>query len=451
MKTPTQCSGLFFRAADLIIVTSIGYITYWARFNTWQLQGEYKNILALGAVIMLLICSHQKIYQSWRGHYGFSLFSRLSTCWLTSSLLLICFILFSHQGEYYSRLWLGTWLVGSWLSAITIRLFAYYILAIRRTKGGNKSNVFIFGGKDKASQIENQFKLYNWAGFRISGTLDLKDACKLTEQELLYLVGDSDEVWITASIKNSEKVSELYYKLQNCTKNIRYVPNLSDLRLLNHKVGNIVGLHTIDLSTSPLDGSSGLIKRLEDLFLGSLIFIGLLPIMLVIAIAVKLTSKGPVIFKQHRHGIDGKPIKIYKFRSMKVHQEENNEVTQAKKNDSRLTPIGGFLRKTSLDELPQFYNVIQGRMSIVGPRPHAIQHNEYYANLVQSYMKRHKVKPGITGWAQVNGLRGETDTLDKMEKRVEHDLFYIDNWSFWFDIKIITLTILYILRHKNAY
>jgi exopolysaccharide biosynthesis polyprenyl glycosylphosphotransferase len=164
-----------------------------------------------------------------------------------------------------------------------------------------------------------------------------------------------------------------------------------------------------------------------------------------------VSSRGPIIFKQLRHGWDGKPVKIYKFRTMAVHKEAPGCVTQASKNDARVTKFGAFLRATSLDELPQFINVIQGRMSIVGPRPHALEHNEQYKDQIDDYMKRHKVKPGITGWAQINGWRGETDTLDKMKKRVEYDLYYIENWSLWFDLKIIVRTLFTGFAHKNAY
>src|SRR5690606_6359672 len=172
-----------------------------------------------------------------------------------------------------------------------------------------------------------------------------------------------------------------------------------------------------------------ILKRVEDLVLGTLITIVIVPVCLLIAILIKLTSKGPVIFKQYRMGINGRRFKVYKFRSMEVHEEGSGHVTQARFGDPRITRLGAFLRRTSLDELPQFYNVLQGRMSIVGPRPHALAHNDYYKDIVESYMQRHKVKPGITGWAQVNGYRGETDTVEKMENRVAYDLWYIDNWS----------------------
>ena len=173
--------------------------------------------------------------------------------------------------------------------------------------------------------------------------------------------------------------------------------------------------------------------------------------MLVIGIAIKLTSRGPIMFRQQRYGWNGEVIWVYKFRSMVVHREADFQVSQASKNDKRVTPLGAFLRRTSLDELPQFINVLQGRMSIVGPRPHAVVHNEYYKDLVPGYMLRHKVKPGITGWAQISGFRGETDTIEKMEKRVACDLYYIENLSVWLDLKIIVLTVFKGFVHKNAF
>jgi putative colanic acid biosynthesis UDP-glucose lipid carrier transferase len=210
------------------------------------------------------------------------------------------------------------------------------------------------------------------------------------------------------------------------------------------------GIPTISIYEDPFDSASGWVKRLEDVVVSSLILIMISPVMVAIAAAIKLTSPGPVFFKQRRYGARGDEIMVWKFRTMTV-LEDGDVIRQASKNDTRVTKVGAFLRRTSLDELPQFINVLQGTMSIVGPRPHATAHNEYYRNLIPGYMLRHKVKPGITGWAQINGYRGETDTLEKMEKRVEYDLRYIKNWSFWFDIKIILATVFKGFVDKNAY
>ena len=232
--------------------------------------------------------------------------------------------------------------------------------------------------------------------------------------------------------------------------NIRLVPDWFSLKLLNHGVSEAVGIPMLDLSYSPVAGSVRLTKAIEDLVLGAIIFMLISPLLVFIAIAVKATSPGPVLFKQKRHGWNGEVINVYKFRSMFVH-ENKGAVAQATRSDARVTPLGSFLRRSSLDELPQFFNVLQGRMSIVGPRPHAVEHNDYYKELVPRYMLRHKVKPGITGWAQINGFRGETDTLEKMEKRVEYDLYYIEHMSVWLDLKIIALTLFKGFRHQNAY
>ncbi|HCB0013713.1 TPA: exopolysaccharide biosynthesis polyprenyl glycosylphosphotransferase, partial [Klebsiella pneumoniae] len=199
-----------------------------------------------------------------------------------------------------------------------------------------------------------------------------------------------------------------------------------------------------------LNGINMVFKRLEDIIVSSLILVLISPVLCIIACAVKFSSPGPIIFRQVRYGMDGKPIKVWKFRSMTV-MENDNKIIQATKNDVRITKVGKFLRSTSLDELPQFFNVLFGQMSVVGPRPHAVAHNEQYRTLIQGYMLRHKVKPGITGLAQINGWRGETDTLDKMKKRIEFDLIYIRGWSIWLDLKIIFLTIFKGFVNKSAY
>lgn len=222
-----------------------------------------------------------------------------------------------------------------------------------------------------------------------------------------------------------------------------YSAHISQLRMF----GNI---QTISIFTSPFDGEGAVLKRIEDIILGLFFTLLSLPAMLIVAIGIKLTSPGPVLFKQNRYGLNGKQIQVWKFRTMRV-MENSAVVTQATRNDPRITKFGAFLRKTSLDELPQFINVLQGRMSIVGPRPHAVAHNEQYRVLVENYMIRHKVKPGITGLAQINGFRGETDTLDKMEKRIQFDLQYIQSWSLLLDLKIIFLTFFRGFVGKNAF
>jgi putative colanic acid biosynthesis UDP-glucose lipid carrier transferase len=245
---------------------------------------------------------------------------------------------------------------------------------------------------------------------------------------------------------------EVLSELRHSTSFIRFVPNIFQLKLLfGQNLPSVAGVPVLDINTSPMSGFNVVLKRIEDFVLALFIILLVSPIMLLITIAIRLESKGPAIFKQERHGWDGCVIKVYKFRSMHMHREADGQMTQATKGDARITKVGQFLRRTSLDELPQFFNVLQGRMSVVGPRPHAVVMNEYYKDKVAYYFQRHKVKPGITGLAQVNGLRGETDTLDKMERRIELDLDYIQRWSVWLDLKIVFLTIFRGFVGKNAY
>ncbi len=257
-------------------------------------------------------------------------------------------------------------------------------------------------------------------------------------------------IFISQPISAQPRIRKLLDELQDTTASVYFLPDIYVFDLMQARFDNVGGMPVIAICESPFTGFNSMIKRGSDIILGACIQVMLLPIMLVIAIAVKATSKGPVIFRQRRYGLYGEEIIVYKFRSMTV-AEDGAKVVQATKNDQRVTKIGAFLRRSSLDELPQFINVLQGRMSIVGPRPHAVAHNEQYRKLIKGYMLRHKVKPGITGWAQVNGLRGETETLDKMEARVEYDLDYLRNWSLWLDIQIIFRTVKVVLARENAH
>jgi len=259
-----------------------------------------------------------------------------------------------------------------------------------------------------------------------------------------------DLIYIALPLTAQPRIMDLVSRLADTTVSLYLVPDFFVSNLFHGQWTSLAGLPMVSVFDTPFWGVEGWLKRAQDIVLSSLILCVIALPMLLIAIAVKLSSPGPVLFKQLRYGIDGKPIKVWKFRSMRV-QENGDRVVQATRNDPRVTPLGAFLRRTSLDELPQFINVLMGDMSIVGPRPHAVAHNEEYRALIKGYMLRHAVKPGITGWAQINGWRGETDTLDKMEKRVEHDLWYIRNWSFWLDLKIVFLTIFRGFVGKFAY
>jgi putative colanic acid biosynthesis UDP-glucose lipid carrier transferase len=259
-----------------------------------------------------------------------------------------------------------------------------------------------------------------------------------------------DLVYITLPMLNHPRVIDLVNSLRDTTASIYFVPDVFMFDLVQARLDNVNGIPVISVFETPLTGINAVHKRAFDVAASGMILLAISPLLLVIALLVKLTSKGPVIFKQRRYGVDGDEILVYKFRSMSV-CEDGGKVTQATQNDARVTPLGAILRRTSLDELPQLLNVLQGSMSIVGPRPHAVAHNEHYRKLIHGYMWRHKVKPGITGWAQINGFRGETDTIDKMEGRVIYDIAYLKNWSLWLDVMIIFRTLKLVLKDSQAY
>jgi putative colanic acid biosynthesis UDP-glucose lipid carrier transferase len=257
-------------------------------------------------------------------------------------------------------------------------------------------------------------------------------------------------IYIALPMASQPRILRLLEDLRDTTASIYFVPDIFVSDLIQARVDSIGGLPVVAVCESPFTGLNGLVKRASDVVLALLILVLVSPLMLAIAIGVKMSSPGPVLFRQRRYGLDGKRIVVYKFRTMTV-SEDGDVVRQATRNDSRITRFGAFLRRTSLDELPQFINVLQGRMSVVGPRPHAVAHNELYRKLIRGYMIRHKVKPGITGLAQVNGFRGETDTVEKMKARIEHDLAYLRNWSLLLDLQIILKTLVVVLGRQNAY
>ena len=259
-----------------------------------------------------------------------------------------------------------------------------------------------------------------------------------------------NEVYITLPLGSQPRIVELLEQVQGTTASVFFVPDVFGISIIQGRLQDMNGVPVVGLCETPFTGINRLVKRVSDIVLAALILLLITPVLLVVAVLVKLSSPGPVIFKQRRNGLDGEEIVVYKFRSMRS-EDNGSVVPQATKADPRVTPIGAFLRRTSLDELPQFINVLQGRMSIVGPRPHAVAHNELYRQLIKAYMVRHKVKPGITGWAQIHGHRGETDTIEKMQARVEYDLEYLRNWSLGLDLQIIARTVKLVFIDRNAY
>jgi len=385
--------------------------------------------------------------------------------WVMTVLLLVVVDVLIVKSNMYNEGFIQVWLLLVPIELISWHALVRSILRYARSKGYNSRRVAIVGATPLGHQLKNTFQRMDWSGLQFVGYYDdrvkASDNRRLAEDEAAVIGnieklvadckdGQVDTVYITLAMSAERRIKRLTEQLANTTASVYLVPDMFTFNLLNSRWVDYQGITAISIYETPFAGVDSILKRLEDIVLSIIILILIALPMLIIGCIIKSTSTGPVFFKQKRYGADGREINVWKFRSMTV-QDNGPHIKQATKGDARITPFGAFIRKTSLDELPQFFNVLTGRMSIVGPRPHAVAHNEEYREKIRGYMLRHKVKPGITGLAQISGFRGETDTLDKMEGRVLHDLRYIQTWSIRLDLKIIFLTVFKGFVDKNAY
>ncbi|WP_235013363.1 undecaprenyl-phosphate glucose phosphotransferase [Colwellia marinimaniae] len=457
LRTNQALISILHRILDIVVIIGSLFIVNTFHTQPWNINHTVAAIFV--AFLFHFLSELGSLYISWR---GLSLFKEIKTTtvyWCISASICSLALSYAPQEVLLDRLMIKWFAIGL-LSLISYRVCLRFILSFVRRKGFNTRSFIIAGGGALGRKLVNKIADNQSLGLIFNGYYDDYKVgqdfenieCKGDLEKLVVACkkGNIDRVYITLPMRAEERIKWLMTELADSTTSVYIVPDIFMFELLHARSDVIAGIPTISIYDSPLDGSNAIVKRIEDLVLSALILLLISPIILAMSIAIKITSRGPILFKQTRYGIDGKAIEVWKFRSMTV-MENADKVTQAKKNDVRLTPIGGFIRSSSLDELPQFFNVLQGRMSIVGPRPHAVVHNEEYRTIINGYMLRHKVKPGITGWAQVNGLRGETDTLEKMEKRIEYDLDYIRNWSLGFDLKIVISTVFKSFTDKNAY
>ncbi|MGR8930935.1 MAG: undecaprenyl-phosphate glucose phosphotransferase [Gammaproteobacteria bacterium] len=421
-----------------------------------------KLILLVSAVIAFeILAVVNNLYNVPRGVRFLYIIQGVTSSWFASSFVVLLITnLDSFVAKEEMRA-LFIWLLITPILILSWHLSVRTILRLLRIFGRNSRRAVIVGatslGKDLAHIITHQA----WMGFNLIGFFD--DRAKSNQRcESVQLMGtvndmvqmakknDLDVVFITLPMAAERRIKKILDQLSDTTTVVYFLPNLFVFDLLNAKVENFNGMPAISVFDTPHHGIDGFSKRFFDIVVASIILVIIAIPMLIIAIGIKLTSPGPVLFVQRRYGLRGEEILVWKFRTMQV-CENGDDVKQATKNDTRVTSFGEFLRRTSLDELPQFINVLQGRMSIVGPRPHAVVHNEFYRRQIKGYMLRHNVKPGITGLAQIRGFRGETDTIEKMQARVRSDLEYIHSWSIWLDLEIFVYTIVKGFTNKNAY
>lgn len=450
-----------YRLLDILIILFSLFVSclvfgQLAQGQEWLLAG----LIASGTYVY--VSESFDLYRSWRASHYRDLLGLTSLSWGVACAVLLALAYFSKSGESYSRLVVGAWFVGTLAALLSWRLLVRSFLLYARSKGLNSRSAAIVGMTKAGFQLADDIAANPQLGIKLAGFYDDRSEPRGAGAYRSQLLGDVqalverarggeiDLIYIALPMSSDERISEILKALGDTTATVHLVPDFVVYDLLHSRWQSIGATHTLSVYDTPIDGLNGWLKRLVDLVFASVILAAISPLLLAIAVAVKLSSPGPVLFKQKRYGLDGRAIDVWKFRSMTT-QDNGAKVVQAKRNDARITAVGAVLRRTSLDELPQFFNVLQGSMSIVGPRPHAVAHNEEFRPIIEGYMLRHKVKPGITGWAQVNGWRGETDTVEKMSKRVEHDLYYIRHWSLWMDIKIIILTMFKGFVGKNAY
>ncbi len=382
--------------------------------------------------------------------------------WLLIASMLLVLGYVSQDFDEFSKSALITWLWAAPLSQIGARLALRVVAPYLMRLQGAPQLAIIVGMNEQGVALATRIGTTDYSGIEFSGFFDDRDRDRLESAEDLTAIGNLKDlpafvkenniqlIYLSLPMTSQPRILDVLDELKDTTASIYFVPDMFVTDLIQGHSGAVCGMPVISVCETPFTGTAGIVKWGSDMVLSVLILILISPILLIIAAAVKFSSPGPIIFKQRRYGLDGEEILVYKFRSMSV-CEDGGTIQQAQKNDSRLTRLGAFLRKSSLDELPQFINVLQGRMSIVGPRPHAVAHNELYRNLIKGYMIRHKVKPGITGWAQVNGFRGETDTLDKMQSRIDFDLDYLRHWTLKLDLQIILKTIFVVFKREAAY
>lgn len=393
---------------------------------------------------------------------GWRVAERTATAWImvVAALLLIGYL--ADVSSIFSRRTLVTWFVLTPAASVAMHIGLRSILRRIVANQGTKTNVVIAGVNDVSRRLATSIAAHPDFGHRVVGFFDDRSRERLGDTPDLPLLGqlrdlpdfarrsNVDTIYISIPLDHDQRIHELLDQLKDTTASIYFVPDIFVFDLIQSRTDEIGGVPVVALCESPFYGTRAVLKRLSDIVLASGMLVLAAPLMLAIAIALRLTSSQSVLFKQRRYGLGGEEILVYKFRTMTV-SDDGHKVAQATENDARVTRIGQILRRYSLDELPQIINVLEGKMSVIGPRPHAVAHNEEYRRLIKGYMVRHKVTPGITGLAQVNGCRGETATVEDMAKRVHFDLQYLREWSFALDMKILWRTALIVLKRTNAY
>ncbi|MBF6988966.1 MULTISPECIES: undecaprenyl-phosphate glucose phosphotransferase [Cupriavidus] len=457
-----KLEGLLARVLDVALVFAGAALASQIRFDEATQGGFYEVVIALAAAFTLALFPAFGIYASWRDRSMLGLAGQVALAWLLVQLCGVMVMFSLHRADLISRLWFTYWTATTGGLLILSRLATHLVLGHVRSAGMNLHHVAVVGSGAHCDAVIRRVASSRASGFRVAAAFNVAPGVGGLNAKVptfedraafhRYLrTQQIHELWLALPLSQEPAILDFVREYRDELINIRFMPDLRSVALFDAGMIDLIGMHAINLVASPISPNALMQKDIFDRLFAAAVLLGLAPLLLAIAVAVKLSSRGPVLFKQKRKGADGRVFTIYKFRSMRAHTEPTGVLTQATRNDPRITRVGAFLRRTSLDELPQFFNVLRGDMSVVGPRPHAIEHDDQYQKIVAGYIHRYRIKPGITGWAQVNGYRGETDRIEKMEGRIAYDLYYLSNWSFALDLRIIAATIFKGLRQSNAY
>jgi len=447
------------RICDPALAAAVGIAAYWAYLGDGFPPEHYLLFLGAGVLAITVVFPWLGLYQPQRGVSLADEFRQLVLAWAVLAAAVAATIFATKTGDAFSRVWVGSWLAGGLAATAALRVAVRFGLRALRRRGLNLRHVAIVGAGTLGHTVAERLQRAPWTGFKIAGFYDDDPAklgttvagipvCGSVEDLPAWVaVGGVDQVWLALPLRAEARVREILSALREYPIEVRFVPDIYGFHLLNHSVTDIAGIPIISLTETPISGANRVVKAVEDRVLASLFLIIASPLMALIALAVKRSGPGPILYRQERVTWNGRRYTMLKFRTMPVDVEARSGPVFAESSQNRATRLGSFLRRTSLDELPQFFNVLRGDMSIVGPRPERPEFVERFRQEIPGYMQKHLVKGGITGWAQVNDLRGNTD----LKERIRYDLYYIENWSIWFDLRIIALTIVRVLRSRNAY
>ena len=451
------------RFADVLMVAATGVASFWFRHGTYKVPEEYLVAIAIGALLAANYMQMARLYRFAELHRFALQFGTLTASWSAVILTLLVIGYFGKVSENFSRVWAVSWFVSAYIALVGLRGLVSLLLERWARQGRLTYNVVVVGAGPFGERLIRHLEGQRESGVRVLAVFDdrrtripdsidghavlgsIDDLIEFSRREHV------DEIAVALPWSADARLAEIVKKLRTLPIDVKLCPGEVAFDLPNLGYGEVAGVPMLTLLKPPLTGWKLIVKAIEDRALSALLILLFAPLMVIIALGIKMTSNGPVLFRQKRYGFNNNEITVLKFRTMRWDPSASAALLQAKRNDARVTWFGRLLRQTSLDELPQLFNVLRGEMSLVGPRPHAVAHNVQYAAIIDEYLSRHRVKPGITGWAQVNGLRGETRTPDVMRRRVQYDLDYIEHWSLLLDLKILAMTPFVGFVHENAY